>query len=104
MLLTYRPTTEIGMLDIDECVIKAVGNVWLLAFYVRTTEGNEQTFRVPVNPNGAPVEAGPLGRTWGLTRCGAGEWQVLPSIDLGTWHQTPRIIGVPEGEPWATTG
>ena len=74
---------------------------------------------VPVNPNGTYVEHGPGGRTWGLTRVGGGRWQVNPSIDVkqgpdapvfapgaearssGTiWHQTPVLVGVPDGEAW----
>lgn len=70
---------------------------------------------VPVNPDGPYVEVGPSGRrTWGLARVGAGVWQVNPSVDVvgakrpdGTrepslWHQTPRIVGVPDGERWTT--
>ena len=103
-VLTYRPYAERGALDLDECTIAPVatgaGVAWMMHFYVRTTDGDEQTFRVPVNPHGPPVENGPLGRTWGLTRSTPGSWQISPSIDFGNWHQTPMIVGVPEGEPW----
>lgn len=112
--LLYRPCAQRGALDIDECVIvpanpsgdQALGSdqrpagAWLLMFYVRTADGYAQYFRTPVNPNGPAVENGPLGRTWGLNRCGANEWQVSPSIDYGNWHQTPKIVEVPDGEPW----
>ena len=87
----------------NECTVLRVEGPtpsWLMHFYVRTTDGHEQTFRVPVNPNGPHIENGPLGRTWGLQRCGHGEWQVSPSIEFGNWHETPKIVGVPDDEPW----
>ena len=105
--LRYRPLAERGALDLDECCIvpgrKGDARGWLLVFYVRTTDGHEQTFRVPVNPGGPHIEDGPLGRTWGLQHAAPGTWQVEPSIDLGNWHKTPKIVGVPDGEPWAVT-
>lgn len=102
MTLAYRPYAQRGALELDECCIVPVApSGWLLVFYVRTNEGDERTFRVPVNPGGSHMEHGPLGRTWGLTRVGPGTWQVEPSIDLGEWHQTPTIVGVPDGELWA---
>ncbi|MEX2716747.1 MAG: hypothetical protein Q6370_010640 [Candidatus Sigynarchaeota archaeon] len=103
---SYRPWTERGALNLNECTIgPVVGGWWQLHFYVRCNDGHEQMFRVPVNPNGSPVEDGPGGRTWGLTRCGPGEWQIAPSINFDPdWHQTPKIVGVPEREPWMRAG
>jgi len=104
MELRYRPYAERGALDLNECCIVpgVCGDArgWMLHFYGRTTDGHEQTWRVPVNPSCPHIEDGPLGRTWGLTRCGPGEWQISPSIDFADWHHTPKIVGVPDGEPW----
>lgn len=101
MIFTYRLHAERGALDLNECSIAQVSpSGWLMHFYVQTTDGHEQTFRVPVNPGGPHIENGPLGRTWGLNRCGPGEWQITPSIDFGNWHHTPKIVGVPDSEPW----
>lgn len=104
MIFTYRRWEQRGALDLNECTIGPAGPGWLLTFYGRATDGHEQTYRVPVNPNGPHIENGPLGRTWGLVRCGSGEWQIEPSIDLGDWHETPKIVGVPDGEPFTLAG
>jgi hypothetical protein len=93
-----------------ECTIKGAGERAQLHFcYTRTTDGKMEARIIPVRI-GAP---GP--GYWGLTHVGVGEWQVNPSIQCldttdgpdGTarieyevWHQTPRIVGVPDGEEW----
>lgn len=100
MIFTYRPYTQRAALALNECCITAAETGWMLHFYGRAADGRERTYHAPINPNGTHTDGGPLGRTWGLTRCGAGEWQVSPSIDFGDWHHTPKIVGVPEGEPW----
>jgi hypothetical protein len=108
VIFTYRPNDRLGPLDLNECAIAPIERMepgttkrgWLLVFYGRADDGHEQTYRVPVNPNGPHIENGPLGRTWSLNRCGPGEWQVSPSINLGDWHYTPKIVGVPDDEPW----
>lgn len=98
---------------------------WQLWFRVlRDTDGQAEDFCVPMNPGGSYIENGPGGKTWGLT-CppasmqditpGTKNWRVAPSINVlntgnavagahpapSLWHQTPEIVGVPDGEPWA---
>lgn len=106
-------------LALGECTVRGTQGdgaaYWRLWFYVnRDSDGQPDMFGVPLNPNGGYSESGPGGRTWGLTRAEPGTWQVSPSInvlvhreihpgehqDESLWHQTPKIIGVPEGEPW----
>jgi hypothetical protein len=113
--------TWISDLALDECTIRSTRNAegrawWQLWTYVLRADTGEPFYvGVPVNPNGPYVEVGPSGRrTWGLTRVAANEWQVSPSIDVvgdelpgggrkpSPWHQTPAIVGVPEGERWVT--
>lgn len=123
MNLTYRAHALIEDLQPGECTVHRAGLAtgarwWNLWFYVaRETDGVLEDYVVPINPGGGYVENGPGGRTWGLTKTAAGIWQVSPSIDVkqdsrdshpGTsspqgrsaWHQTPAIVGVPDGEPW----
>lgn len=102
MIFTYRLYAERGALNLNECCILPVKDRgWMLHFYGRATDGHEQTYRVPVNPGGPHIENGPLGRTWGLIRGERpGEWQITPSIDFGDWHHTPKIVDVPDDEPW----
>jgi hypothetical protein len=120
VILVYRPVA-IGDLAESECVIRSTrdskGRVWwqLWAWVRRAGSGELFYVGVPVNPNGPYLESGPSGRrTWGLTRVDASDWQVSPSIDVvgdelpdGTrgpslWHETPRIVRVPDGERWIT--
>jgi hypothetical protein len=121
--LRYRSNVCVSALTIGECTIHRAGNAsgdrwWLLWLYVnREDNGQPADFAVPVNPNGTFVEAGPGGKTWGLTKSGQGTWQVAPSINvLGSqelhpgvheapsqWHQTPAIVGVPDDEKWQTS-
>ena len=119
-MLLYKSHAMIGDLAVGECTMhRASGSraarwwqLWFLA--LRETDGQPENFCVPMNPNGHYLENGPSGRTWGLTKIGAGLWQVSPSIDVGgdrnartnavgpsLWHQTPQIVGVPDAEPWA---
>ncbi len=118
--LRYRSFVDVSDLAVGECTIHRAGNStgarwWNLWLRVnRETDGQPDDFLVPVQPNGSFVEAGPGGKTWGLARAELGAWQVSPSINvLGTrelhpgahdapslWHQTPKIVGVPEGEAW----
>jgi hypothetical protein len=114
-----RYWTAIEDLAANECTIHraagATGRWWLLWFYVaRETDGVLEDFAVPVNPNGPYVEGGPGGKCWGLTKTAAGVWQISPSINVlnakevhpgphplpSLWHQTPTIVGIPDGEPW----
>ena len=119
--LLYRPRAHVDELDVGECTIHRAANDkgdrwWLLWFRVsRDDTGQPADFAVPVNPCGPFVENGPGGRTWGLTRLEHGAWQVSPSIDVqpdrsvhpgngpapSQWHQTPVLVHVPDGEPWA---
>ena len=118
MQLVYR-TGKIGDLALGECTVRGAHDErgrswWQLWTWVRRQDTGEPFYvAVPINPNGVYVEVGRSGRrTWGLTRAAPGEWQVNPSIDVvgakrpdGTyepslWHQTPRIVGVPETERW----
>lgn len=130
MILTYKPHAKIEDLALGECTVhRASGSGgprwWLLWFYVRRdTDGQPETFCVPVNPGGAFTEDGPGGRTWGLTKPEASSfepkpdtsnWMISPSINVldsrdavaGTnafpslWHQTPELLNVPHDEPWA---
>lgn len=128
-VLRYRPHAQIEDLALGECTMhRASGSGsarwWLLWFYVRRdSDGEPETFCVPVNPLGSFSESGPGGRTWGLT-CpeasaqlsapGTRNWMISPSINVladgdalaGThehpslWHQTPEIVDVPDSEPW----
>ena len=117
--LVYRVVTWISDLELNECTIRSARDTegrtwWQLWTYVRRADTGQPFYvGVPVNPNGSYVEVGPSGRrTWGLTRTSASDWQVSPSIDVvgdklpdGTrrpslWHETPAIVGVPEGERW----
>ena len=121
-VLTYRGYhVPVEDLAVGECTVRPTRNSagaswWALWFCVlRETDGQPDCFEVPINPNGSYSEAGPGGKTWGLTRSTPGAWQVSPSINVlntrdlhpgahpsapSLWHQTPMIVGVPEGEPW----
>jgi len=117
--LRYRGLVPVEDLAIGECTVHRAGNDsgakwWLLWFRVEREDGGGPIdVAVPINPNGSYVEDGPGGRTWGLTRAGVGTWQVSPSINVladqlhpgphespSLWHQTPRVVGVSDGEPW----
>ena len=118
--LHYRSFVYVDDLAVGECTIHRAGNAsgaswWLLWFRVnRETDGQPDDFGVPINPNGSFIEAGPGGKTWGLNRAEPGAWQVSPSINVintgevhpgehgapSLWHQTPKIVGVPDGEAW----
>lgn len=127
MDLHYR-AGSIDDLRLDECVVRATrdraARWWQLWAWVRNEINGEPGYvAVPVTPGGSYAEVGLSGRrTWGLRRVGAGLWQVAPSIDAKTyvdahgrevakitpgarevswWHKTPRLIGVPDSEPWA---
>jgi hypothetical protein len=106
--LRYRADVRVDDLAIGECTIHSASDGrhrwWHLVFLVaREDNGQPEFLRVPVIPGGAFDEHGPGGRSWGLTSLGGGAWQVSPSIDFGgVWHQTPKIVGVPTGERWAT--
>ncbi len=131
MMLKYRSHAMIHELALGECTVHPASNSssvrwWQLWFYVlRDSDGQPETFCVPVNPGGSYSENGPGGRTWGLTIPDASmyesppstrTWQVTPSVNVlddrdavaGTrqypslWHQTPAIVGVPLDERWTT--
>ncbi len=123
-VLRYRSKVDVEDLAIGECTMHRAANSdgtrwWLLWIHVnRDNDGQPDDFAVPVNPNGSYIEAGPGGKTWGLTLTESGVWQVSPSINVletgaihagehpasSLWHQTPTIVGVPEGaiEEWVT--
>lgn len=132
-VLRYRAHALIEDLAIGECTMhRASGSTgarwWQLWFHaLRDSDGQPETFCVPVNPLGPFTESGPGGRTWGLTcpeasaqvaPAGTRNWMISPSIDVkdnrdavagheasprpSLWHQTPEIVGVPDSEPWAT--
>ena len=117
--LRYRSNVCVSDLGVGECTIHRAGDSngkrwWLLWFRVhRDSDGVEDDFAVPINPNGSFVEDGPGGKTWGLTRdpgVDACTWHVLPSINVldtraahdgehplpSLWHQTPDIVGTTE--------
>ncbi len=118
----YRSNVCVTDLGIDECTVHRAGNDsgarwWLLWFRVlRDDNGQPMDACVPINPRGSFIEAGPGGKTWGVTSpmMSPGLWNVAPSINvLGTgavhheshtetsmWHHTPSIDGVPIGEAW----
>ena len=119
--LRYRSFVDVNDLAVGECTIRRTGDPpngtrwWNLWFRVnRETDGQPDDFVVPVNPGGTYNEAGPGGKTWGFTLVEAGAWQVSPSINVlntrelhpgahdapSLWHQTPKVVGVPEGEAW----
>ena len=119
MVLVYRSVTWIGDLALGECTVRnardGAGHArWQLWTWVHRTDTGEPFYvAAPVNPNGPYLEVGPSGRrTWGLLRASATDWQVSPSIDVvgaerpdgsrepSLWHETPAIVGVPEGERW----
>lgn len=126
MNLQYRSKVAVEDSALGECTIHRAATAdgkrwWNLWFYVaRETDGVPADFVVPVNPSG-PFIMGPGGRTWGLVQTGPGVWQVSPSINVlgdarahaafageepapgdapSLWHQTPTIVGVPDGEVW----
>lgn len=129
-MLKYRPHAQIDDLAINEATVHRASGAgparwWVLWFVaLRDTDGQPETFCVPINPEGPFVEQGPGGRTWSIS-CPAGtmqakadgthNWQISPSInvldDLGAvagthlrpsiWHHTPEIVGVPDSESWA---
>jgi hypothetical protein len=109
-ILVYRAVLCIGDLALNECTIRSArapegARWWQLWALVRQAIGETFYVGVPVNPNGPYLETGPSGRrTWGLTRASATDWHISPSIDVGPglWHETPVIVGVPEGERWIT--
>lgn len=121
MDLTYRVVRHVGELELGECTVRGAHDDrarvwWMLWAWVRRQDGGEPFYvAVPVNPHGPYLEVGPSGRrTWGLARVDATTWQVAPSIDVvgdkrpdgsrepSLWHHTPRVVGVPAGEPWTT--
>jgi hypothetical protein len=119
---------EVGECTIHRAGDSSGARWWLLWFRVnRETDGQPDDFAVPVNPNGGWIELGSGGKTWGLTRIdnpdkvGRWQWQISPSINVtgsralhpgvhemaglapgyeSLWHQTPIIVGVPDGEAW----
>ena len=121
MILKYHAHSLIEDLALGECTMHSCqapsgARWWQLWFFVaRDSDGQPDTFRVPVIPNGSFTESGPGGRTWGLTSMGAGVWQVSPSINVldtrdtvagehqfpSLWHQTPQVSDVPDSELWA---
>lgn len=119
--LRYRSFVDVDDLQLGECTIHAcsVGangiEFWHVWFHVaRDSDGQPDTFSVPINPNGGWIENGPGGKTWGLMPASPGTWQVSPSINVldtrdvhpgphpspSLWHQTPLIVDVPPGEAW----
>jgi hypothetical protein len=124
MNLVYRSFVAVGAIGLDECTIHRAGHPsvassgarwWNLWFNVLRSDGVQDAFVVPINPNGAYEEYGAGGRTWGFTKTGIGVWQVTPSINVledratvgaivttvrSLWHQTPAVVGVPENELW----
>ena len=120
-ILVYRTVTWISDLALNECTIRsardAEGRAWwqLWTYVLRTDTGQPFYVGVPVNPHGPYLDVGPSGRhSWGLNPASERDWQISPSIDVvgderpdGTrepslWHETPTIVGVPDGERWIT--
>jgi hypothetical protein len=105
MDLTYRTGARPNELVQNECTVRRVVSDgyfgWRLWFAVRCEGGGLFVLSVLVDPGGTFDEHGQGGRTWGFAQVAPGTWQVSPSIHFpGTWHETPRVVGVPSGEPW----
>jgi len=119
--LHYRSFVDVDDLALNECTVHAAqhdgARWWHLWFHVaRDSDGQPDTFVVPVNPGGPFRPDGPGGKTWSLRRSGPDTWQISPSINvldtrevhpgfhssLSLWHQTPTIVGVPGSERWTT--
>lgn len=119
--LRYRSFVDVEDLEVGECTMHRCLNgngpaeYWhLWCRVLREDNGQSLDFCVPVNPGGAFDENGIGGKTWGLTRAGDGRWQFSPSINVladrqlhpgphdapSMWHQTPAVVGVPDGEAW----
>jgi hypothetical protein len=128
--LKYKSFAEVGELAVGECTVHHASsgtarfwNLWMRV--LRDNDGQPDVFCVPVNPRGSYVERGPGGKTWGLNVPVASmydiapatkNWAISPSINVlnsgdkhpgphptpSLWHQTPEILGVPDGESWAT--
>jgi|ERR1700679_3183103 len=121
--LVYHPGVMVEDLPIGGCTVRRtrLGDKlwWALWLYVRRADTGEPTvFEVPIHVRGPYTEDPVAGKMWGFTKSlEAGVWQVSPSINVlvGTdvvelhpgahpspsvWHETPRVVGVPEGEPW----
>lgn len=121
MNLVYKSHARIEELQPGECTIHPAADAtgkrwWNFWFYVFRDDvpTEREDFVVPVRI-GSFTETGPGGRTWGLVDLGGGSWQVSPSINViadggqihpgphplpSRWHQTPTIVGVPDGEAW----
>ena len=119
MMLRYRHFVDVDALAVNECTVRACSDGksrwWQLWFHVaRETDGQLDTFVVPIAPNAGYTEVDGR-KTWGLTALGDGEWQIAPSINVlatrdahagghesggSLWHQTPKIIEVPDSERW----
>jgi hypothetical protein len=127
--LRYRAHADPTDLAPGECTIRSAahydgraGRWWMLWFCVlRESDGQPEVDAVAVAPGGVYCEQGVGGRTWGFKHDGPGRWQVSPSIHVleqdptvpqpgpdgkpvmrTAWHQTPAVVGVPDGEPWAS--
>jgi hypothetical protein len=123
--LSYRSFVPVEDLESGQCTVHRAADShgarwWLLWFRVPREDrpGELVDLAVPVAPNGSYAEKGAGGRTWGLASVGAGRWQVAPSVDVKVdrkavpghaqdpartmWHQTPTLVGVPDGEAWQT--
>lgn len=122
MTLRYRSFAEIDSLELNECTVHACSDGahrwWNLWFRVaRETDGQPDTFVVPIAPGKGFSEIDGR-KTWGFAARGTvGEWQVSPSINVletrevhtgahesvgSLWHQTPKVVDVPDGERWAS--
>lgn len=123
MNLSYRSFAEVDLLELNECTIHRCtggpgGDYWHIWFRVlRDSDGEVDTFCVPIIPNGNYTETGPGGKSWGFYHTGRMTWSPTPSINVlntrelhpGThpdipslWHQTPTVINVPDNERWST--
>jgi hypothetical protein len=122
MMLRYRHFVDVDSLALNECTVHAcsdgVHRWWQLWFHVaRETDGQLEAFVVPIAPGGSYAEIDGR-KTWGLAALGDGVWQVSPSINVtkerethpgvwekcgSLWHQTPKIIEVPDGVQWAVS-
>ena len=121
--LRYRSNVCVSDLRVDECTIHRAGTAdnarWYEPFGLIGTAASISSLPPSFSTQNhrSHVEAGPGGKTWGLTKTAAGTWQIAPSINvLGTravhpgahptevslWHETPAIVDVPDGESWQT--
>lgn len=127
-VLEYVPGADPKELAPGQCTVRSSGEAgsakrwWLLWLCVtRVDDGKPETRHLPVSPRQGPQPHDRGWGTWGLQPIEGAphEWQISPSIamlerfkdeatgqhvDKEIWHQTPKIVGVPDDEMWTQGG